>query len=41
MRLESTQEQDVSIIQNAELSLHFVRCETIHAESSYKFNGRL
>jgi L-histidine N-alpha-methyltransferase len=36
MHLESTQEQDVTI-QDAEIDLHFARCETIHTESSYKF----
>jgi L-histidine Nalpha-methyltransferase len=36
MHLESTREQDVSI-QQAELDLHFARCETIHTENSYKF----
>ncbi len=36
MHLESTQEQDVSI-QSAELDLHFMACETIHTENSYKF----
>ncbi len=36
MHLESTQEQNVSI-QHAELDLHFMRCETIHTENSYKF----
>jgi len=39
MHLESTQEQDVSI-QHAGLDLHFMRCETIHTENSYKFTGR-
>ena len=36
MHLESTQQQNVSI-QHAELDLHFMRCETIHTENSYKF----
>ncbi len=36
MHLESTQQQHVSI-QHAELDLHFMRCETIHTENSYKF----
>ena len=39
MHLESTQEQDVSI-QYAELDLHFMRCETIHTENSYKFTDQ-
>jgi L-histidine Nalpha-methyltransferase len=39
MHLESTQQQDVSI-QYAELDLHFVRCETIHTENSYKFTDQ-
>lgn len=39
MHLESMQEQDVSI-QHADLDLHFARCETIHTESSYKFNDK-
>jgi len=37
--LESTQEQDVTIEQ-AELDLHFMRCETIHSENSYKFTDQ-
>jgi L-histidine Nalpha-methyltransferase len=39
MHLESTQEQHVSI-QHAELDLHFMRCETIHTENSYKFTDQ-
>ncbi len=39
MHLESTQEQDVSI-QYAELDLHFMRCEAIHTENSYKFSDQ-
>ena len=39
MHLQSTQEQDVSI-QFAELDLHFMRCETIHTENSYKFTDQ-
>ncbi len=39
MHLESTQEQDVSI-QHAELDLHFMPCETIHTENSYKFTDQ-
>ena len=39
MHLESTQEQDVSI-QHAGLELHFMRCETIHTENSYKFTDQ-
>ena len=39
MHLESTQEQDVSI-EDAELDLHFMPCETIHTENSYKFTDR-
>jgi dimethylhistidine N-methyltransferase len=39
MHLESTQEQDVSI-QDAELDLHFMPCETIHTENSYKFTDQ-
>ena len=39
MHLESTREQDVSI-QDAELDLHFMPCETIHTENSYKFTDQ-
>jgi L-histidine Nalpha-methyltransferase len=39
MHLESTQQQDVSI-QYAELDLHFMPCETIHTENSYKFTDQ-
>jgi L-histidine N-alpha-methyltransferase len=39
MHLESTREQDVSI-RYAELDLHFMPCETIHTENSYKFTDR-
>ena len=39
MRLESTQEQDISI-EHEELDLHFLRCETIHTEDSYKFTDQ-
>ena len=39
MHLESTQEQVVSI-EDAELSVHFVRGETIHTENSYKFTDQ-
>jgi len=39
MHLESTQEQDVSI-QHAGLDLHFMGCETIHTENSYKFTDQ-
>lgn len=39
MHLESTQEQVVSI-EDAELSLHFIRGETIHTENSYKFTDQ-
>jgi len=36
MHLESTQEQDVSIVE-ADLDLYFMPRETIHTENSYKF----
>jgi len=39
MHLESTQEQDVSI-EDAGLDLHFMSCETIHTENSYKFTDQ-
>ncbi len=39
MHLESTQEQDVSI-GHADLDLHFMPCETIHTENSYKFTDQ-
>lgn len=39
MHLESTREQDVTI-DYAELDLHFMRCETIHTENSYKFTDQ-
>jgi dimethylhistidine N-methyltransferase len=39
MHLESTQEQDVGI-EHADLDLHFMPCETIHTENSYKFTDR-
>jgi uncharacterized SAM-dependent methyltransferase len=39
MHLECTQEQHVSI-EDADLDLHFMSCETIHTENSYKFTER-
>lgn len=36
MHLESTEAQDV-VIESAGLDLHFMPCETIHTENSYKF----
>jgi len=36
MHLESRREQHVSIV-HANLDLHFMTCETIHTENSYKF----
>ena len=36
MHLESTEAQDV-VIEGAGLDLHFMPCETIHTENSYKF----
>ena len=39
MHLESTHQQDV-YIQQAELDLHFMPCETIHTENSYKFTDQ-
>jgi L-histidine N-alpha-methyltransferase len=39
MHLESTREQDVRI-QYAGVDLHFMPCETIHTENSYKFTDQ-
>jgi dimethylhistidine N-methyltransferase len=39
MHLESTQEQDV-VIEDADLDLHLMPCETIHTENSYKFTDK-
>jgi dimethylhistidine N-methyltransferase len=39
MHLESTQEQDV-VIESADLFLHFMPCESIHTENSYKFTDQ-
>jgi L-histidine N-alpha-methyltransferase len=39
MHLESTQEQDVTI-EHADLELHFMPCETVHTENSYKFTDQ-
>jgi L-histidine Nalpha-methyltransferase len=39
MHLESTREQEVRI-EEVDLDLHFMPCETIHTENSYKFTNR-